>query len=290
MPNASRAAGEAGPAKGNPGRPAPRKSLRPGTAAEDSDRQGEPLKHQTDIARAAALIADPSRARILKCLADGRALPASALAGEAGVSAATASSHLAKLVEGELVTVKEQGRHRYYRLAGPDVSAALESLALIAPPLAITSLKQSNRTNALHRSRTCYDHLAGQLGVALMRTLIERGVLTGHDGIHRPKEAVRDRPSAYGRDLRYELTDEGRVLLAELGVDADRLPPRRPAIRYCVDWSEQQHHLAGGLGAVLTARLFDLGWVRWGASPRVVHLTDEGAVGLERSLGLVLAG
>ncbi|MDI3390009.1 winged helix-turn-helix domain-containing protein [Streptomyces sp. B-S-A8] len=274
MPKASKAKGQTGKAKGQP-------------AAEGQP--GEPLKHQTDIARAAALVADPSRARILKCLADGRALPASALAGEAGISAATASAHLAKLVEGELLTVKEQGRHRYYRLAGPDVSAALEALALIAPPLAITSLRQSSRANALHRSRTCYDHLAGQLGVALMRTLIERNVLTGHDGIHRPKEAVRDRPSAYGRDVHYDLTDEGRTTLAGLGVDAGRLPPRRPAIRYCVDWSEHQHHLAGGLGAALTSRLFTLGWIRWGTAPRVVHLTDEGAVGLERSLGLVLS-
>ncbi|WP_240929527.1 ArsR/SmtB family transcription factor [Streptomyces coryli] len=248
-----------------------------------------PLKQQTDIARAAALIADPSRALMVKCLADGRALPASALAGEAGVSAATASVHLAKLTEGGFVTVTRQGRHRYYRLAGPDISAALEALALIAPPLPITSLKQSNRTNALHRSRTCYDHLAGQLGVALMQSLLDRGVLTGYDGIHRPEKAVRDRPSSYGHDIRYELTRSGHRQLAELGVDTDRLPPRRPAIRYCVDWSEHQHHLAGGLGAALTARLFALDWVRWGAAPRVVHLTDEGAAGLERSLGMVLA-
>ncbi|WP_320783456.1 winged helix-turn-helix domain-containing protein [Streptomyces sp. CRN 30] len=249
----------------------------------------EPLKQQTDIARAAALIADPSRALMLKCLADGRVLPASALAGEAGVSAATASAHLAKLVEGDFVTVSRQGRHRYYRLAGPDVSAALEALALIAPPLPVTSLKQSNRTNALHLARTCYDHLAGQLGTGLMGALLDRGVLTGHDGVHRPVQAVHDRPASYGRDIHYVLTDSGRAQLGELGVDTDRLPPRRPAVRYCVDWSEHRHHLAGGLGAVLTARLFQLDWIRWGAAPRVVRVTEEGAAGLERSLGLVLA-
>ncbi|NEB80873.1 helix-turn-helix transcriptional regulator [Streptomyces sp. SID14478] len=253
------------------------------------DREGEPLKHQTDIARAAALIADPSRARILKCLADGRALSASTLASEAGIGPATASAHLARLVAGEVVAVEKQGRQRFYRLAGPDVSAALESLALIAPPLAITSLKQSSRANALHRARTCYDHLAGQLGVALLRALLERGVLSGHDGVHRPEEAVRDRPSSYGRDLQYRITDEGHGRLADLGVDTDRLPPRRPPVLYCVDWSEQQHHLAGGLGAALTARLFTLDWVRWGASPRVVHLTGQGAHGLKKSLGLVFA-
>ncbi|GAB1332246.1 metalloregulator ArsR/SmtB family transcription factor [Streptomyces sennicomposti] len=248
----------------------------------------EPPKQQTDIARAAALIADPSRARMLKSLADGRALPAGALADEAGVSAATASAHLAKLVEGEFVTVERQGRHRNYRLAGPDVCAALEALALIAPALPVTSLKQSNRAGALHRARTCYDHLAGQLGTALMGALLDRGVLTGYDGVHRPNEALRDRPASYGSDISYELTASGRAQLRELGVDTDRLPPRRPAVRYCVDWSEHRHHLAGGLGAKLTARLFELGWVRRGASPRVVHVTDAGTEGLKASLGLTL--
>ncbi|CAM5274290.1 transcriptional regulator [Streptomyces spiroverticillatus] len=253
-----------------------------------TDHHGTPLKHQTDIARAAALIADPSRALMLKCLADGRPVPAGALAAEAGVSAATASVHLAKLVEGGFVTATRQGRHRYYRLAGPDVGTALEALAVIAPPLPVTSLKQSNRTNALYRSRTCYDHLAGRLGVALMHTLIERGALTGHDGIHRPSDAVLDRPASYGRDLRYALTPQGGAILGELGVDTAQLPPRRPAVRYCVDWSERQHHLAGALGAALTARLFTLDWIRRGAVPRVVHLTDRGARGLERALGLEL--
>ncbi|MFG2721815.1 ArsR/SmtB family transcription factor [Streptomyces sp. NPDC048416] len=258
----------------------------PAGVGAHSEREGEPLKYQTDIARAAALIADASRARILKCLADGRALPASVLAREAGVGAATASVHLARLVEGELLTVEQRGRNRLYRLAGPDVSAAMEALALIAPPLAVTSLKQSNRANALHRGRSCYDHLAGRLGVALIRGLLEQGVLTGHDGMHRPDEAVRDRPSSYGRDVQYTLVPAGRATLAQLGVDLDHLPPRRPAIRYCVDWSEQQHHLAGGLGAALTARLFARDWVRWGRSPRVVHLTEAGAHGLERTLGV----
>ncbi|MFI7272396.1 ArsR/SmtB family transcription factor [Streptomyces sp. NPDC049879] len=246
----------------------------------------EPLKQQTDIARAAALVADPTRARMLKALADGRALTAGVLAEEGGVGAATASVHLARLVDGGLVTVERRGRNRCYRLSGPDVVAALEALALIAPPLPITSLRESSRTNALHRSRTCYDHLAGQLGVALMRALLERRMLVGYDGVHRPGEAVRDRPASYGRDVVYELTDTGRREFAALGIDTDRLPPRRPAVRYCVDWSEREHHLAGGLGAALAARLFDLDWVRRGPAPRVVRLTDAGAEGLRRHLGL----
>ncbi|MFJ8046032.1 ArsR/SmtB family transcription factor [Kitasatospora sp. NPDC096147] len=255
--------------------------------ARPADR-GAPLKQQTDIARAAALIADPSRAVVLKCLADGRPLSAGALAEEAGIGAATASAHLARLVEGGLITVERRGRNRLFRLAGPDVSAALEALAVIAPPLPITSLRQSSRANALHRARSCYDHLAGRLGVALLHGLLERGVLTGHDGVHRPNEAAHDRPSAVGRDLRYALTPGGRATLAAFGLDTDRLAPRRPAVRYCVDWSEHRHHLAGGLGAALATHLFALDWVRWGTGPRVVHLTDAGALGLERTFGVVL--
>ncbi|MFI1254154.1 ArsR/SmtB family transcription factor [Streptomyces netropsis] len=259
-------------------------------AGRRADRTADRLNRQTDIARTAALIADPSRARILKALCDGRALPAGALATEAGVSAPTVSAHLAKLVEGGLITAVRDGRHRYYRLMGPEISTALEALALIAPPLPVTSLRESSVTNALYRSRTCYDHLAGRLGVALMRALLDGEVLTGHDGVHRPEQAVRDRPSAYGHDTDYRLTDTGRGRLVAFGVDPDRLPKRRPAIRYCVDWSEHQHHLAGALGAAITARLFDLGWLRYGVSPRVVHLTDTGADGLRQTFGVAVDG
>jgi DNA-binding transcriptional ArsR family regulator len=246
---------------------------------------GRPAAAEPDIARAAALIADGSRARILKALSDGRAIPASLLATEAGISAPTASAHLTKLVAARLVTVERVGRNRIYRLAGSEVTSALEALAVIAPPLPVTSLRQSARANALRRSRTCYDHLAGCLGVALMRALLDAGLLTGHDGIHRADEAVRDRPAAYGRDVAYRLSDAGREAFAAFGIDVTRLPPRRPAIRYCVDWSEQRHHLAGALGAALTARLFALNWVRHGVSPRVVHLTAAGVDGLERTFG-----
>ncbi len=239
-----------------------------------------------DIARAAALIADGSRARILKALCDGRAIPASTLATEAGISAPTASVHLTKLLEAGLITVERNGRNRNYRLAGSEISAALEALAIIAPPLPVTSLRQSTRATALRRSRTCYDHVAGYLGVTLMRALLDAGLLAGHDGVHRPHASVADRPAAYGRDVEYHLTDSGRAALMSFGVDVDRLPPRRPAIRYCVDWSEQRHHLSGALGAAITARLFDLDWVRYGVSPRVVHLTPAGIDGVESMFGV----
>ena len=257
-----------------------------GKRADGGARHADGVHHQPDIARAAGLIADPSRARILKALGDGRWLPASILAAEAGVSAPTVSRHLTRLVESGLVTVEQSGRHRYHRLAGPEVSAALEALAVIAPPLPVRTLRESSRAGALRRSRTCYDHLAGELGVALMQAMLTGGLLGGHDGVHRPERAVRDRLAAYGRDVEYRLTEAGRAAVIAFGVDPDALPGRRPGIRYCVDWSEQRHHLSGGLGAAITARMFDLDWLRYGSSPRVVHLTDTGARGLAASFGV----
>ncbi|GHJ28947.1 MULTISPECIES: ArsR/SmtB family transcription factor [Streptomyces] len=241
-----------------------------------------------DIARAAAAIADPSRARVLQALVEGRALPASVLATEAGVSASTVSGHLAKLLDAGVVRVERHGRHRYYRLSGPAVAEAIEALARIAPPLPVTSLRQSTHAHALRRARTCYDHVAGALGVALMAALLERGILEGGDGHYDPAAAKGDRLSAPGNDTTYRLTAPGRAELAAFGVDADGLPGRRPLIRYCVDWTEQRHHLAGALGAAVTDRLFELGWIRRGTRRRVVDLTDAGRTGLERTFGVVL--
>ena len=163
----------------------------------------------SDIARTAALIGDPGRARVLTALGDGRELAASVLAAEAGVAPSTASAHLAKLVDGGLIRVERHGRHRYFRLAGPEVGRAIEALAQIAPPAPVRSLREGTRAHAIRQARTCYDHLAGRLGVALMAGLIDAGVLTGGDGHHQRGRARADRPSAAGRDLDYRLTDGG---------------------------------------------------------------------------------
>src|SRR4051794_3005824 len=128
-----------------------------------------------DVSSVAALLADPGRCRVLFALDDGRALAASVLATEAGVAASTASEDLAKLVAGGLLTVSEHGRHRYYRLAGPDVAALLESLATVAPPAPVRSLKESTRAHALRAARSCYDHLAGRLGVEVTAALTRTG-------------------------------------------------------------------------------------------------------------------
>ncbi|GIH25817.1 transcriptional regulator [Acrocarpospora phusangensis] len=244
------------------------------------------LRGDADIAAIGALVADPARCRILLALNDGRALPASRLAAEAGVSPATASSHLGKLTEGGLLAVQAHGRHRYYRLAGPEVARLIEALQQLAPEVPIRSLRQSTRAKALREARTCYDHLAGRLGVEIMATMIEQGHLTGGDGAYDPSLAQQDRPNGYGHDAGYVLTEAGQGFLAGFGV---RIPPRRTVVRYCVDWSEQRHHLAGALGRGLLDRLTETGWIRRAEVARVVHVTDLGCEGLRDTFGIVLA-
>ncbi|WP_329088427.1 ArsR/SmtB family transcription factor [Streptosporangium sp. NBC_01469] len=239
----------------------------------------------TDIAVIGALVADPGRCRILLALDDGRALPATRLAAEAGVSPATASSHLGKLTEGGLLAVEARGRHRYYRLAGPAVARLIEALQQLAPTAPVRSLRQHTRAQALREARTCYDHLAGRLGVELMASMIERGHLTGGDGTFDLARARRDQPVGYGHDVDYTLTASGAELLADLDL---HLPARRRPIRYCVDWSEQRHHLAGALGRGLLDRFTQADWIRRTDATRAIRITDLGRQGLHDLLGIDL--
>jgi DNA-binding transcriptional ArsR family regulator len=248
------------------------------------------MQGDADIAALGSVIGDRTRARVLLTLGDGRALAASVLASEAGVSASTISEHLRKLVGAGLLTVEPHGRHRYYRLAGPQVGRLIEVLAQNSPPTPVRSLKQGNRAHALRTGRYCYDHLAGRLGVTLMRGLIDGGTLTGGDGHFHPGEADADRLSAPGRDVDYRLTTTGETWLESLGVELEPLTAkRRPLIRYCLDWSEQQHHLAGSLGAAIAERLLTRGWTERAPRGRAVHLTPAGVDGLGDVLGIDLA-
>jgi DNA-binding transcriptional ArsR family regulator len=241
-----------------------------------------------DIASVGALVADPARAKVLLALGDGRALPASVLADEAGVAASTASVHLAKLVDGGLLTVERHGRHRYFRVAGPDVAELIEALARLSPAAPVRSLKQGTKASAVRYARTCYDHLAGMLGTELMAALLAQGLLSGGDGVFEPDQASQDRLSAPGFDVDYRLTERGVDRLGDFGIDFDSLPRRRPLVRYCVDWSEQRHHLAGSLGAALAERVFELGWAQKARHSRAVLLSDEGHAGLRETFGLEL--
>jgi DNA-binding transcriptional ArsR family regulator len=231
------------------------------------------MEGDADIAKVGALVADPGRARILLALADGRALPATVLADEAGVSASTASAHLAKLVSGGLLDAERDGRHRYFRVAGPDVAELMEALARLSPATTVRSLRQGTKAQAVRFARTCYDHLAGVLGTSLMDALLERELLSEGDGA-----------------TDYRLTDRGEAELSAFGIELARLQARRrPLIRGCVDWSEHRHHLAGGLGAAVADRMFQLGWLERGRRNRAVHVTENGSRGLRDTFGVELA-
>jgi DNA-binding transcriptional ArsR family regulator len=243
----------------------------------------------TDIATVGALVADRAGARILLALGDGRALPASVLSAEAGVAASTASAHLSKLVAGGLLSVERHGRNRYFRLAGPQVGELIEALARLSPPAPVRSLRQGTKAQAVRFARTCYDHLAGVLGTELMTALLDRELIAGGDGSFDPGAAKADRLSSPGFDADYRLTAQGVEQLRAFGIDFETLPRRRPLIRYCVDWSEQRHHLAGSLGAALADRVFALGWARRIRRSRALLLTDDGYAGLRETFGMELS-
>jgi DNA-binding transcriptional ArsR family regulator len=237
-----------------------------------------------EIASVGALLADPARCRILMALHDGRALPASVLADEAGVSRSTASGHLGRLTNDGLLRVESHGRHRYYRLAGYQVGELLERIMELAPARPVRSLREGTRAAQLRAARTCYDHLAGRLGVALMAGLLRAGHLQGGDGRFVAERAVADGARGYGSDTDYALTRSGWSFLAEIGVhvrDGDR-----PLVRYCVDWSEQRHHLAGRLGHGLLDRFLAASWIDRREVGRGVRVTPSGRAALAELFGI----
>jgi DNA-binding transcriptional ArsR family regulator len=244
-----------------------------------------------DVASVAALFADRTRARVLMALSDGRALPASVLAAEAGVTAQAASAQLSRLQAAGLLAVEQSGRHRYYRLATGQVTAILEALAQLAPAQPVRSLRQSTRAAALRSARACYDHLAGRLGVQLTQALIEHRALAPTDGIPDTRRRAGDRLSSQLAEHPWVLGPSAVEVFAGLGVSSDRLaarPSRRPLLRFCLDWSEQRHHLAGQLGAEVLTALLDAGWVTRAQGQRAIQLTPAGRRALTGRLGLDL--
>ena len=245
-----------------------------------------------DVASVAALFADRTRARVLMALSDGRALPASVLATEAGVTAQAASAQLSRLQAAGLLAVEQSGRHRYYRLATGQVTAILEALAQLAPAQPVRSLRQSTRAAALRSARACYDHLAGRLGVQLAQALIDHRALAPSDGIPDTRRRSGDRLSSQLAEHPWALGPSAAEVFASLGVPPERLaadrPSRRPLLRFCLDWSEQRHHLAGQLGAEVLSALLDAGWVTRAQGQRAIQLTPAGRQALTDRLGLDL--
>lgn len=227
------------------------------------------IARDVNIAAIAELIGDPSRAAMLDALLGKHALPAGELASRAGISPQTASTHLAKLVEGGLLVLTRQGRHRYYALASVEVAHALEALAVIAPPAKVRSLRESLAVEHLYVARTCYDHLAGKLGVEITQTLQDSGILE-------LKEQERC----------YCVTEQGRSFLEQFGIELEILRRSRRAFALsCLDWSERRYHLAGALGAAFLERFFQRGWIERRASGRAVRLTENGQEGLTQIFG-----
>lgn len=216
------------------------------------------MKEGPDIARVAALIGDPARANILTALMSGKALTATELAREAGVTLQTASGHLAKLEQGGLTQVLKQGRHKYVSLAGDEVARVLEALMGLAAKAGHLRTRTGPRDQALRKARVCYNHLAGDMGTRLYDRFIARGYL-GRDG-----ETL-------------ILTAPGIAFARDFGIDVDALgKARAPLCRDCLDWSERRAHLAGSLGRALLTRFEDLGWARRDRSTRAVHFSDIG--------------
>jgi DNA-binding transcriptional ArsR family regulator len=224
---------------------------------------------EANIALPAALIGDPARAAILSALCDGRAQPASALAYAARVTPQSASNHLAKLLEGGLLAVEAEGRHRYYRLASPQVAAAMEALAHLAPPIRSLDAPLTSKARRLRFSRSCYDHLAGRLGVSVAAELEARNYLTTPDPASK----------------QYSVTIAGRHWFQEVGIEVAALKPTAAGVaRRCLDWTERRHHLAGPLGTALMARFAELGWIRRDRESRAVSVTPTGTSELRRLL------
>jgi DNA-binding transcriptional ArsR family regulator len=220
------------------------------------------------IAEVAAMVGDPSRANMLAVLADGRALTAKELAFAAGVSAPTTSGHLAKLVRSGLLALEKQGRHRYYRIASPLVGDMLEAIMRVAAAGPPRRRPPSRVDTALREARSCYDHLAGRIAVAVT------------DGLVREGAVVLDRDGG-------SVTPHGETVLAELGLDlAELRRHRRIFCRPCLDWSERRHHLAGSVGAGLFRRMTQIGWLRPERHSRAVTVTEAGRAGLAKRFGV----
>jgi DNA-binding transcriptional ArsR family regulator len=214
------------------------------------------------LASTAALIADPARAGILTALLGGGSLPAGELARVAGVSAQSASMHLAQLVEGGFLVVSQRGRHRYYRVSKPEVAHAIEALGTIST---IERYKPSGADQALCYARTCYDHLAGELAVQLRAAFERHGLIVARG------------------DRDYELTQRGEEFLGKLKIEAAALrQSRRSFARRCLDWTERQDHIAGALGAAICGRVLEFRWISRDKHSRTVHLSLAGKRELSR--------
>jgi DNA-binding transcriptional ArsR family regulator len=227
------------------------------------------MKEGPDFTRIAALIGDPARSNILTALLTGKALTATELASEAGVTLQTTSSHLSKLEDGGLLRSRKQGRHKYFGLASDDVAHVLEGLMGLAAGMGHLRTRTGPKDTALRKARVCYNHLAGDMGTRLFDSLVaNQHIVIGRNGL--------------------KLTDTGSRFVTGFGIDVEALQTKKvPLCRECLDWSERRSHLAGSLGRALLSRMEQLGWARLEPKSRVVNFSRNGEKQFEAMLAPV---
>ena len=222
------------------------------------------MKEGPDIATIAALIGDPARANMLTATMGGKALTVSELAGEAGITIQTASSHLSRMEDAGLLRVRKQGRHKYYAIADTEVAHVLEGLMGLAARAGHLRKRVGPKDTALRKARVCYNHLAGEMGTRLYDSLLARGLLE---------------PSAGG----VALTDRGAAFVVEFGIDLAALSVKKaPLCRECLDWSERRPHLAGSLGRAILGRIETLDWAKRDQKSRAMHFSSTGLAAFSR--------
>lgn len=225
------------------------------------------MKEGPDIAYIAALIGDPARANMLTALMSGKALTATELAVEAGVTLQTASAHLSKLDKGGLLRPRKQGRHKYFSLASDEVAHVLETLMGLAAGSGHLRRRTGPKDAALRKARVCYNHLAGEKGTQMFDSILAQGLVR-----------------IAGDELL--LTPKGEVFSCELGIDLDALHARKtPLCRECLDWSARRSHLAGSLGRAFLTQFEELGWVHRDKSSRVIKFSSSGELAFDRAFG-----
>ncbi len=224
----------------------------------------------SNISNVATLLGEPSRANMLTVLLDDRFHTAGELAHAASITPQTASFHLARLMEQGWVVMEKHGRYRYYRLAGREAAQILEQFLAMCPVPEVRSLKQAQHMDQLRYGRTCYDHLAGQIGVGLTTALVERGYLLSQDGS-------------------FAVSQEGETFFTELGIDMVQLRRKRRAFAHaCLDWSERKHHLGGALGHGLLHICLNRGWIERVPDIRAIRVTAAGQFAFQKHFGVQL--
>jgi DNA-binding transcriptional ArsR family regulator len=245
---------------------------------------------EEQFSQLASLIGEPARAKILWNLLDGRAFTATELSLMAAVSPQSASMHLHKLIQASLLTVQHQGRHRYYQLASPDVAYAIEAIANLLPAEKPEKTQGFLHNGHIKYCRSCYDHLAGKIGVTITDKLVTNKLILPESGLDQPAGIKNKKDPSSGHPVAgYKVTAAGLQWFAQLQIDVAELKTRRRTFsRQCLDWSERRPHLAGSLGAALLTAMLREDWIRQISHSRALLITGKGEKNLYDSLGLTL--